>query len=51
MRLIRALCGPLFVFAGVMHFLRPDLYRPIRRTRGCGQAMARPPAISVTPLA
>lgn len=29
MRLIRALCGPLFVFAGVMHFLRPDLYRPM----------------------
>ena len=29
MRIVRALCGPLFVFAGVMHFLRPDLYRPM----------------------
>ena len=26
MRLIRALCGPFFVFAGVMHFIRPRFY-------------------------
>lgn len=26
MRLIRALCGPFFVFAGAMHFIRPGFY-------------------------
>lgn len=26
MRVVRALCGPFFVFAGVMHFVRPDFY-------------------------
>ena len=26
MRLIRALCGPFFVFAGVMHFIKPRFY-------------------------
>ncbi len=29
MRLVRALCGPFFVFAGAMHFVRPGFYRPI----------------------
>ena len=26
MRLIRGLCGPFFVFAGVMHFVNPKFY-------------------------
>jgi uncharacterized membrane protein len=26
MKLIRALCGPFFVFAGVMHFIKPRFY-------------------------
>jgi len=26
MKIVRALCGPFFVFAGVMHFIRPDFY-------------------------
>ena len=29
MRLIRVLCGPALVYAGVMHFLRPGFYRPM----------------------
>ncbi|HUA03775.1 MAG TPA: DoxX family membrane protein [Solirubrobacteraceae bacterium] len=29
MRLIRLLCGPVFVFAGTMHFLIPKVYKRI----------------------
>ncbi|MCX6394392.1 MAG: hypothetical protein NTY57_06035 [Solirubrobacterales bacterium] len=29
MRLIKFLCGPFFIFAGVMHFVRPDFYLQI----------------------
>lgn len=29
MRLIRALCGPFFVLAGVLHFLKPGFYLAI----------------------
>ncbi len=29
MRLIRFLCGPAFIYAGLMHFIRPWLYRPM----------------------
>lgn len=29
MRTIRRACGPFFVLAGVMHFLRPAMYRRI----------------------
>jgi len=29
MRLIRSLCGPTFVFAGVMHFVIPKVYKRI----------------------
>lgn len=29
MRLIRALCGPFFILAGAMHFLKPGFYRAI----------------------
>ena len=29
MRLLRGLCGPFFVFAGVMHFVKPRAYKSI----------------------
>ena len=29
MRLLRRLCGPFFVFAGTMHFVKPRMYKAI----------------------
>jgi uncharacterized membrane protein len=29
MRTLRRLCGPFFVFAGAMHFVKPRMYRAI----------------------